>query len=105
PADFEAVDPGHRDVEQNDVGVMLPHRVERGSAVVGTDDVVAIGEQQFPEERSNALGVVGDEHPASSRRRRGHFIQETRPKGTIGAMSSRLTAGTDVCSPWRSSWR
>ena len=66
-AHLEAVDLRHCHVEQDDVGVMFLHGRERGLAVTDVNDLVAVGGQKLPIQRTNAVRVVGDENTTATR--------------------------------------
>lgn len=66
---LQAVQLGHPDVHQDDVGPGAPYRLHRFVAVGGLrDDVDAVGAEGQPEARAHQRLVVGDHDPGRTRR-------------------------------------
>ena len=61
PADFDAVDFRHHDVEQDQVGRRVPRCGERLLAVGGGDDLVSISRQTRPHDAKIGGVVIGDQ--------------------------------------------
>src|SRR6188508_3016056 len=79
-ADFQAVDEWHCDIEENNVGPVSMNSSERGRAVRGKHNVMAVGAEHSMKERADALLIIGNQHPAAPRSRSGLSQQRPRPK-------------------------
>ena len=102
PADLQAIQARHLDVEQDHVRPVTLDRVEGGPTVGSAHHVVTIRTEQTLEERSDALRVVGDEHAAAP----GDL--ETLDHDACSNESSsavRGPLGMRWWRPWRSSCR
>ena len=64
--DREAVRAGHREVEQHEVGPLLAEPLDGGQAVVGGDDLVALGADQRGDRADHRRVVVHHQDPQGS---------------------------------------
>ena len=62
PSDLEAIDAGHHDVEDGQVGHPFPGAIERDLPIRGDLDVIALVDQCPPEGGGDLGIVVHDEH-------------------------------------------
>ncbi len=63
PADFQAVDERHGDVEEDDVGPMSMNSCESGGTIRG-EHVVTVGAEETMEQRADGFSIVGKQHAA-----------------------------------------
>ena len=91
PADRGAVQAGHREVEQHQVGRVLAEPPQRLLAVVGGDDAVAgLAEQRA--ERADHRGLVVDDEDLERAR-----VRRCRP-GRVSALADRRSSRRAIAS-------
>ena len=70
--DVEAVRAGHRQVEQDEVRVLLAEALDGGQPVVGGDDLVALGADERGDRPDHRRVVVDDEDSERAATHRDH---------------------------------
>ena len=63
PATLNPSGPGHREVQQDEVGVLLAEALDGGQPVVGGDDLVALGADERGDGADHRRVVIDDEDP------------------------------------------
>ena len=70
--DAEPVRPGHREVQQDEVRVLLAEALDGGQAVVGGDDLVTLGPDQRGDRADHGRVVIDDKDPEWTGAHRDH---------------------------------
>ena len=96
---LEAVEPGHREVEQQDVGLQLADALDAGRGVAGLADDAHVGVllQREAQQRAQLGHVVAQEHAdlSSLMRRGGSFFSTT----TAGVARRRSPGPSSIAVP------
>ena len=109
PATENPSGPGHRQVQQDEVRVLLAEALDRGQPVVGGDDLVALGPDERGDGADHGRVVIHDEDPQGAGAHGAHILSlsvsalRSRPRRAGRRRIARRAAGparTTGGRPW-----